>query len=133
MDIGAFLAKETILECPRDKSVYFSEDLRKLVPAYCTFGFDVIEYIGKALFLDSRNNQEIMKKLVSKNISISEREISYLGQEFITYLAIVHQKSTDKLRHSMEKKGGYILHVDGTCEGDSPHLFCGLDGRSDVV
>ncbi len=133
MDIGAFCVKETILECPQDKSIYFSKDLRNHVPAYCTFGFDVIEYVGKALFLHSRNNREIMKKLASKNIAISEREVSYLGQKFITYLAIAHQESTDKLRHSMEKRGGYILHVDGTCEGDSPHLFCGLDGISEIV
>ena len=133
MDIGAFCVKETILECPRDKSVYFSKDLQKLVPAFCTFGFDVIEYVGKALFLHSRNNREIKKKLASKNISISEREVSYLGQKFITYLAVAHQESTDSLRHSMEKRGGYILHVDGTCEGNSPHLFCGLDGISEIV
>ncbi|PPA79166.1 MAG: MULE transposase domain protein [ANME-2 cluster archaeon HR1] len=133
MDIGAFLAKETRLECPRDKSLYFSKDLRKLVPAHCTFGFDVIEYVGKALFLQSRNNLEIRKELAAKNISISEREVSYLGQKFITYLALAHQESADDLRHSMAKRGGYILHVDGTCEGDSPHLFCGLDGISEIV
>ena len=133
MDIGAFCAKETKLECPRDKSVYFSKELRKLVPAYGTFGFDVIEYVGRALFLRSRNNREIMDELAFENITISEREVSFLGQKFIIYLAIAHQESNDKLRLSMVKRGGYILHVDGTCEGDSPHLFCGLDGISEIV
>ena len=33
----------------------------------------------------------------------------------------------------MEKRGGYILHLDGTCDGDSPHLVCGLDGLSKIV
>jgi hypothetical protein len=33
----------------------------------------------------------------------------------------------------MTRKGGYILHVDGTCEGDSPNLFCGLDEISELV
>jgi hypothetical protein len=33
----------------------------------------------------------------------------------------------------MAKKGGYILHMDGTCEVDSPHLFCGMDGISSLV
>ena len=33
----------------------------------------------------------------------------------------------------MARSGGYILHVDGTCEGDSPNLFCGLDGISELV
>ncbi len=133
MDIGAFWAKETILECPIDKSLYFSKELRQLVPGHCTFGFDVIENVGKALFIRSRNNREIMEELASNNISISEREVSFLGQKFITYLALAHQESNDKLRNSMVKRGGYIFHVDGTCEGDSPHLFCGIDGISEIV
>ena len=33
----------------------------------------------------------------------------------------------------MGQRGGYILHLDGTCEGDSPHLISGLDGISEIV
>jgi ribosomal protein S20 len=33
----------------------------------------------------------------------------------------------------MELRGGYILHLDGTCEADSPHLFSGLDGIAQLV
>ncbi len=133
MDIGAFWARATELECSRCGAVYLSEELRKLVPAHCTFGFDVIEYVGKALFLHSRNNREIMDELAFKNITISEREVSFLGRKFIIYLSLAHQESNNKLRVSMSKRGGYILHVDGTCEGDSPNLFCGLDEISEIV
>lgn len=28
---------------------------------------------------------------------------------------------------------GSTIHLDGTCEGDSPNLFCGLDGISELV
>ncbi len=133
LDIGAFLAKETILECSRDQTIFSSEQLRTLVPFQCTFGFDIIEYVGMALFVRCRNNQEIMEELAAKNVFISEREISYLGRKFVIYLALVHRESNEQLRRSMAKKGGYILHVDGTCEGDSPHLFCSLDGISKLV
>ena len=30
-------------------------------------------------------------------------------------------------------RGGYILHLDGTCEADSPHLFTGIDGIGQIV
>lgn len=133
MDIGAFRAMETILECPYDGAVFKSELLRSLVPFRCTFGFDVIEYVGMALFVHCRNNQEIIKELAEANVFISEREISYLGRKFIVYLALSHQESREQLRNLMAKRGGYILHVDGTCEGDSPHLFSGLDGISELV
>ncbi len=33
----------------------------------------------------------------------------------------------------MALNGGYILHIDGTCEGDSPHLFTGMDGISGII
>jgi len=133
MDIGAFEAKEVVFECPNDKNVFPSSQLRALAAANSTYGFDVIVDIGMSLFVDCRNGHEIMKDLASKNIFISEREIGYLGRKFIIYLALAHRESREQLVHLMAKRGGYILHVDGTCEGDSPHLFCGLDGISQIV
>jgi hypothetical protein len=133
MDIGAFRAREIVLQCPNDQTIFYSSQLRCLAPLRCTYGFDVIEYIGKELFLHCRNEREIRKALGSRNIFISEREIGYLGKKFVVYLALAHAESREKLVQSMEKRGGYVLHVDGTCEGDSPHLFCGMDGISELV
>ena len=133
MDIGAFVAKETCLECPCDKRVYGSRELRALVPEQSTFGFDIIVYVGKALFVRCRGVQEIVECLAARNISISENEITFLGKKFIVYLALAHRESRNLLRDAMTKRGGYILHVDGTCEADSPHLFSGLDGISELV
>lgn len=133
LDIGAFRAVETILQSPHDQRLWYSNALRALVPAGGTYGFDVIDYVGKALFINSRSEREIVLALADRNITISAREIGYLGRKFIVYLALAHRESREPLRRSLHKKGGYILHVDGTCEGDSPHLFCGLDGISQWV
>jgi hypothetical protein len=133
MDIGAFRAKETILFCPYDKSIFHSEQLRGLVPKGGTFGFDVIVEVGLALFVNCFSNQEVMKRLAAKNVFMSEREVSFLGRKFIIYLALAHRESNTRLRNLMAQRGGYILHLDGTCEGDSPNLFCGLDGISELV
>lgn len=133
MDIGAFRAKETVLFCPHDQLVFSSRQLRRLVPKKGTFGFDVIVEVGQALFIHCRNNKEVMKDLAANNVFMSEREISYLGRKFIIYLALAHHQSQPRLREFMARRGGYILHVDGTCEGDSPNLFCGLDGISELI
>ena len=133
MDIGAFKARETVLQCPNDQQIFRSSQLRTLVPYKGTYGFDVIEYIGNELFVHCLNEREIQKSLRSMNVFISERGIGYLGKKFVVYLALAHAESREKLVQSMEKRGGYILHVDGTCEGDSPHLFCGIDGISEWV
>jgi hypothetical protein len=120
MDIGAFHAKETILQCPKDKTIFHSEQLRKLTPAKGTFGFDVIVHVGKALFMYSQNNQSIMKDLASQNIPISEREISYLGKKFVTYLSLAHRESREQIRNFEGGKVGI-----GT---DQPRTTLDLNG-----
>jgi uncharacterized protein YbaR (Trm112 family) len=133
MPIGEFKAKETVLHCPACKSVFPSQDFRRLVPERCHYGYDVMEYVGRALFLDFRRNADIVNDLKARNIEISEREISLLGKRFIVYLALAHREAKDQIRASMKSRGGYILHLDGTCDGDSPHLFSGMDGISKII
>ena len=130
---GTFVARETQLECPHCWEIGRSRDLRKLVPFKCTYGYDVLVYVGTSLYLKSANEQAIAKELKLMDIDISESEIRYLGQKFIAYLSICHDQSQLKIRLAMAKKGGYILHIDGTCEGDSPHLFTGMDGISGII
>ena len=132
LDIGPFRAKETILN-NGNGSVYRSEQLRALTPHRCTYGYDVLVYVGRALFIHSRNEQQIIEDLGKKNVLISPRQIGFLGKKFIVYLAIAHQQSRQRLKQEMISRGGYILHLDGTCEGDSPHLFTGIDGIAQIV
>ena len=85
------------------------------------------------LFVRCRSEKDIVEELARKNISISDREVSFLGKKFVTYLAVAHREARQRIRSAMDQRGGYILHVDGTCEGDSPHLFTGLDGITEIV
>lgn len=133
MHIGAFDVNETVLYCPHDKTIFASRQLRSLVPKGGNFGFDVIVEVGMALFVHCRSHRQIMEALAAKHVPICERQISYLGRKFIVYLALAHRQSQSRLRELMAKRGGYILHVDGTCEGDSPNLFCGVDGICELV
>ena len=134
MDIGVFRAKEIVMMCPhQDHGSFVSTQLRNLAPTNGTFGFDVIVKVGYSLFVHCRNNREVLTELAAKNVFMSERKISYLGRKFIIYLAIAHRQSQARLRDFMNRNGGYILHLDGTCEGDSPNLFCGIDGITELV
>jgi len=90
-------------------------------------------HVGKALFLKHRQNSEIIAELAANNIPISTSEIDYLGRKYIVTLALAHRRQADKIKHAMQAKGGYILHLDGTCEGDSPVLMTGLDSVSNIV
>ena len=132
MDIGPFRAKETILQSC-DGTVYHSRQLRALTPYRATFGYDVLVHVGYALFMHCHSEQKIIEDLARNNVVISQREIGFLGKKFIAYLAIAHQQSRHRLKQVMAQRGGYILHLDGTCEGDSPHLFTGMDGIAKIV
>lgn len=133
--IGHFIAHEMQTYCPRcsDQPVFLSEELQQLVPPGARYGYDVIAYVGQAIFLHCRNGKEIQQVLNVKNIAISLREIDYLGRRFIVYLALVHEQSQEKIKQFMGSLGGYILHLDGTCEGDSPHLMSTIDELSKIV
>jgi len=51
----------------------------------------------------------------------------------VVYLAVAHRQSREKIKRLMQSRGGYILHLDATCEGDSPHLLSGVDGITEIV
>lgn len=104
-----------------------------MAPPRHSFGYDVIIYIGEAAFRHTRNEQEIRNHLQQRGISISASETALLARKYICYLACAHRESTEALRSHMKDQGGYILHLDGTCEADSPHLFVGLDEISSFV
>ena len=135
LHLGRFVAKQTLLHCNAcaDKRVYSCRDLDQLVPRHCQFGYDVMIRVGKALFLEHRTNREIIDHLARRNIAISASEVDYLGKRFIVTLAIAHRQQAAKIKRNMHQKGGYILHLDGTCEGDSPMLMTGLDSVSKIV
>jgi hypothetical protein len=133
LDIGPFRAVERILVNPTDGRIYHSQQLRLLAPQRCTYGYDVLVYVGYGLFVGNCTESRIIEELARRNVSISQTEIGFLGRKFIVYLAIAHQQSRHRLKEQMALRGGYILHLDGTCEGDSPHLFTGIDGIAQIV
>ena len=119
--------------CKPCAHTYRSEELCALVPPGANFGYDVMVYAGKALFLRYRNEEEVVAELAKKNVQISPREVSLLGMKFVTYLAIAHQRRAPDITADMQKRGGYICHLDATCEGGNPLLMSSIDSLSDIV
>jgi len=131
--IGDFIGHETVYYCSGCGRIVPSAELRELLPENCNFGYDIIVFIGMSLFLRCRNYQEIRLELHQKNIRISESEIAFLAKKFVLYLGLLHRLSQKELTTYMYMNGGYILHLDGTCDGGSPHLLSVLDGITKIV
>ncbi len=45
MDIGTFVAKETVLECGQCQRTYPSQELKKLISPWCNFAYDVLVHV----------------------------------------------------------------------------------------
>jgi len=135
LHIGKVIAHQTFLHCDSCtcSDVYFSEELNNLVPKHCNFSYDVLVYVGRAVFQRYRTGYEVIQELAELNVPISNSEVNYLAQKFIVYLAVAHRNISDKIRDCMWMKGGYILHIDGTSDGGSPHLISTLDELSQFV
>jgi len=134
LDIGKAKARETILHCPQcNNRNYGSEELQRLKPPKGRFGYDVLVYVGNAMFHRCQDAKEIRNDLCDRQVRISESEIFYLAKKFIVYLSVAHRQSQREIKQLLDRNGGYILHLDATCEGDSPHLMCGLDGITEIV
>ena len=131
--IGPFVAHETLLHCRSCTRIFAPETLQRMVPKWCNVGYDVLVFVGQALFQRFRTIREVSSELYLRNVQISDSEISYLGYKFISCLAACHQEATPRIRQSMELSGGYILHLDATHDGNAPALMTGIDSLSEIV
>jgi len=135
LTVGAINAHETISYCETcdNENVYRSESLRKLIPFRCSYAYDVLVFVGTKMFLHSWDIARIKSEIEAKGIPISSSEISYLAKKFIVYLTQIHRESQARIKRYMGLNGGYILHIDGTMEADSPVLMSVLDGITGFV
>jgi hypothetical protein len=111
-----------------------SSQLARIVAPGARIAYDVIASIGIQRFLEYRQYEQITIELSRQpGIDIPPRTASHLGQKFLAYLTVVHQESTPLLRKDMRERGGYILHIDGTCEEGSRVLLVCMDSISGQV
>jgi hypothetical protein len=127
LDFGEVWFKQKFKYCVHCESVFNSEELSSLVPEYANFGFDIIEFIGRELFIKNQTESTIVEHLKTRNVEISPNEVSFLGKKFILYLAQAHKEKEPEIKRLINLGGGYFIHLDSTCDGDSPHLFCAIE------
>ena len=133
---GRFVAVEKTGCCPAHRSLpaVRSRDLARLVPAGGTYACDLIVRVGIAHFLECRQLEEIQADLATRfALAVPVRTLGHLARVFVAYVQVVHHESVPLLRRDMRRRGGYVLHVDGTCEEGSRVLLVCMDSVSDQV
>jgi len=133
---GKFVASERQGYCPYhpDLPPARSRKLLRIVAPGCTMAYDLVAAVGLARFLECRQAEEIQMELSRQGgIEVPVRTINELSQKFVAYFQVVHQATIPLLRREMRQRGGYILHIDGTCEEGSRVLLVCLDSLSGQV
>jgi len=103
------------------------EVYRQAVPRFGNYAFDLIAEVGRASFLAYRQDKEIQRDLLARwGVWLPASSIGDVADSFLDGLAAVHQANAPALRRRMEERGGYVLHVDGTCEVGTEVLFIAL-------
>lgn len=131
--IGPLIARETRWWNPTTDQISPAPALRRLVAPACNYGYDVVVYVGRALFLDAQPGRHILAQLDRQHVHLSASTVTELGRRFIALLALAHRRSAPRLKAAMALQGGYILHLDATYEDKSPLLMTGIDAVMEIV
>jgi len=130
MHIGSFYLHETVKVCPVNgcKKTYRYTGLDHFLPPGSNFGYDVIEYIGYAVWRKSHTALQIQTDLKKKyNLTISESEVSCLAKKFVHYMVEAQKDKLPELKFFLHKGGGYFLYFDAMHPGDgAAHIMCAV-------
>ncbi len=130
MHIGPFNVHETEKICPLEEcqKTYRYAGLDHFLPRCSNFGYDVVEYIGYAVWRESRTAQEIKTILQQQhNLTICESEIAILARKFVNYMVEAQKDKQPEIKHFLRRGGGFFLYFDAMHPGDgAAHLMCAV-------
>lgn len=130
MHIGPFYVHETVKYCPIKicKKTYHCAELDNFLPPGSNFGYDVIEYIGYAVWRKSHTALQIQTDLKLKyNLKVCESEVYYLAKKFVHYMVEAQKDKLPELKKFLHNGGGYFLYFDAMHPGNgAAHIMCAV-------
>jgi len=123
-----------IKKCTECSFSIYPDEYRNFIPEFSCYSYDIIATVG-LLRLKNLNDSEIVDEFRNKYfLTIPKSTVSSLANRFYDHLAASHYTlNTDKIREYLIKQGGYILHIDGTCEAGTDMLFAVKDAISGII
>jgi hypothetical protein len=102
--------------------------LASLVKPGCNFAYDVECHIGVQVFIYKRQITEVLDELRSNGINISDSEAQVLSHRFLFDLEKLHFAKAEFINNYLKSHGGYMLHIDSTCEAGTGGTFAAVEG-----
>ena len=102
-------------------------DYRQWVPHAGNYAFDLMIEVGLARLRDLRQDAEIQDLLQQRwGLTLPPSAIGLLTDAFLDGLAAAHRAHVPALRRQLEQDGGFVMHLDGTCEPKTDVLFAAI-------
>ena len=134
--VGVLLGEPQLIhrekQCPECQRVYHCEELTRLLPRHSNYAFDLVVEVGLRRFREHQQGQEIQAWLRTRyGLDVPETTVHHLVDRFLAGIAAVHEASAPQLTERFRQgSGGYVLHLDGTCEAGTSVLFLAVDGET---
>lgn len=103
-----------------------------LIP-YCASDLNVTILIGILRWHLGLKRSEVWSFLQTKGIHISEGAISYRSLDFLLLFKELHKARNNKIKAFFDRKGGPILHIDGTHRSGGRVVFVLQEGFDDMI
>lgn len=110
---GETRVTEVALHCPEHREQAF-RPTGSLAPRGSTYGYDVLAEIGRLRYREHKQAVEIGEELGRRGVRVPTRTVSWLCQRFLTFAFAVHVESMPLISSFIKRRGGYVLHIDGT-------------------
>jgi len=132
--LGRPRLRHQIKQCPTCSRRYGCDELREWLPPYGNYTYEVIVAVGLARYRDQEQEPEIGSAIARRHrFHLPRGSIEALANRFPDSFLAVHLAHADGLRERLAANGGYVMHLDGTCEAGTKVLFVALDGVSGTV
>jgi hypothetical protein len=110
-------------QCPGHQRTYRSPQADALALPYFTFGLDIVLLVGRLRLREHQTvdemHQELLRRLESLGVKISQREMLYLFEAYGTLMRASSEAKDDQpWLAQVEKNGGIIVSVDGIQEDE---------------
>jgi hypothetical protein len=132
--IGEPKLRHHIKQCPSCKKIYPFEQFHELIPPHGNWAFDIIAEIGIARYGKYKQDKEIARDLQDRyKLTVPHNTISKLANRFLDNFAATHYASAGAINVLINKVGGCIFNLDGTCEGGTDVFFVIIEGKSKLA
>jgi hypothetical protein len=99
-------------DCRHNGHHYHANKVLQISLPQCTYGLDVLAFIGWQHEHENKQFAEIKEMLNERGIEVSERHVGRLYRQFLALLGGTNEKVRKRLDEVAEKHGGVIWGID---------------------